>query len=122
MGAMRFLAICLTVLPVTAQQRPNQEAVFTQNCATCHSGTNERVPSREALSKMTPEAVFRALSSGAMRVQAAALNETAKRSLAEFVTGGALNLANAGAAATMPNRCPADAQQWRPGGASWSGW
>ena len=134
----RFGLSLLTVLPAAllaalltgtaiAQPRPTPEAVFTQTCATCHDGTSERIPSREALAKMTPESVFRAMSSGAMRTQAASLNEASKRSLAEFLTGAKLNIAQASGAAAMPNACPAatnsgQAQAWVPGGPTWSGW
>jgi len=66
------LLLTLTANPLLAQPAPvvNSQSLFDQNCASCHAD-------RSTLNKMTPEAVYRALTSGAMRPQAASLNEAA---------------------------------------------
>src|SRR5579863_5836457 len=115
--SMRFFASLLT-LPLFAQPAPvsNPQSLFEQNCASCHVD-------RSALNKTTPEAVFRAMSSGSMRPQAANLNESAKRSIAEYLTGAKLNLGQFADAKQMPNRCPGSPRPIDPAiGAAWNGW
>ena len=70
-----------------AQQPPNGEAVYKQHCASCHEGSLPRMPRREALRAMAPEAVDTALSSFSMRRQGSALSSAERRAVAAFVTG-----------------------------------
>jgi polyvinyl alcohol dehydrogenase (cytochrome) len=117
---MKFfvLLLTLTVQQILAQPAPvlNPQSLFEQNCASCHAD-------RAALNKMTPEAVYRALASGSMRPQAANLNEAMKRSIAEYLTGNKLNLAQIADAKLMPNRCPGNSRLGDPvGGPAWNGW
>lgn len=98
------------------------QLLFDQNCAMCHGAQPAAgAPDRDTLKKMTPEAVYKAITTGPMRAQAAELNEGAKRSIAEFLTGGKLNLAQFADAKQMPNQC-------KPGkpltltGLAWNGW
>jgi polyvinyl alcohol dehydrogenase (cytochrome) len=113
------LLFTLAVNKLGAQPAPglNPQALFEQNCATCHT------TDRDTLSKLTPETVYRALTSGPMRPQAASLNEGAKRSIAEYLTGNKLNLAQFADAKRMPNRCPGNSRLTDPAsGAAWNGW
>src|SRR5262245_23998393 len=71
----------------TAQQGPNGEAVYKQHCAGCHEGALPRMPTREALRAMSPEAIETALSSFSMRRQGAALTPADRRAVAAFLTG-----------------------------------
>ena len=117
-------AFLLTAIPLLAQPAPavNAQSLFEQNCAMCHAGqTTGGAPDRDTLKKMTAEAVFKAMSSGAMRTQAAALNEGAKRSIAEYLTGAKLNLTEIADAKQMPNRCAAGGKLTESGPA-WNGW
>jgi len=112
------LLLTLTANPLLAQPAPalNPQSLFEQNCASCHAD-------RSTLNKMTPEAVYRALTSGAMRPQAASLNEAAKRSIAEYLSGNKLNLAQFADAKQMPNRCPGNSRPVDPAsGPAWNGW
>ncbi|HYR82930.1 MAG TPA: PQQ-binding-like beta-propeller repeat protein [Terriglobia bacterium] len=61
--------------------------IYTQNCAMCHDGGNDRAPSRETLRQMSPERVLAALESGAMISMANRRSPAERRALAEFVTG-----------------------------------
>ena len=71
----------------TAQEIP-AEALWEDQCAVCHSGTSDsRAPSRETLALASPEAVVRALTTGTMQDQGAALSVAQRRALAEFLTG-----------------------------------
>jgi polyvinyl alcohol dehydrogenase (cytochrome) len=117
---MKFftLLLALTVQQALAQPAPalNPQSLFEQNCASCHAD-------RATLNQMTPEMVYRALTSGTMRPQAASLNEAAKRSIAEYLTGSKLNIAQFADAKQMPNRCPGNSRLTDPGSApAWNGW
>src|SRR5580704_16222874 len=112
------LLLAIMAQQLLAQPGPglNPQSLFEQNCASCHAD-------RTALNKSTPEAVYRTMSSGSMRPQAASLNEGAKRSIAEFLTGAKLNLAEFADAKQMPNRCPGNSRLGDPGsGPAWNGW
>jgi polyvinyl alcohol dehydrogenase (cytochrome) len=113
-----LLLLTLTAQQILAQPAPvlNPQSLFEQNCASCHAD-------RAALNKMTPEAVYRALTSGPMRPQAANLNEAAKRSIAEYLSGNRLNLSQFADAKQMPNRCPGSSRLGDPAsGPAWNGW
>jgi polyvinyl alcohol dehydrogenase (cytochrome) len=114
---MKSFASLLFPLLLSAQPAPvlTPQSLFEQNCATCHTD-------RATLNKMTPEAVYRATTRGPMHPQAANLTEAAKRSIAEYLTGGALKLAQIADAKQMPNRCPGSKLNDPAIGPAWSGW
>jgi polyvinyl alcohol dehydrogenase (cytochrome) len=122
------LPLILTAIAdaLSAQPAPalNSQALFEQNCASCHAAqAADGIPDRATLNKMTPEAIYRAMTSGPMRQQAATLNESARRSLAEYLTGARLNLAQFADAKQMPNRCPGSSRLADPAaGPAWNGW
>ena len=104
------LLFTLTLNQLAAQPAPavNPQSLFEQNCASCHAAqAADGAPDRATLNKMTPETVYRAISSGPMRQQAASLTEASRRSIAEYLTGSTLKLAQFADAKQMPNRCPA---------------
>ena len=113
-----FLLLSLTVQQALAQPAPvlNAQSLFEQNCASCHAD-------RATLNKLTPESVYRALNSGTMRPQAASLNEAAKRSISEYLTGSKLNIGQFADAKQMPNRCSGNSRLTDPGSSpAWNGW
>src|SRR4029453_9475010 len=69
------------------QTAPSGEAVYKHHCASCHEGALPRMPTREALRAMAPEAVDTALSSFSMRRQGSALSSAERRAVAAFVSG-----------------------------------
>ncbi len=72
---------------------------------------------------MTPEAIYAALTTGAMVQQAASLSNDDKRVLAEFFGGRPLGAADQGDAKNMTNHCAANPQMGNiAAGASWTGW
>ncbi len=112
------LLLAIAAHQLLAQPGPglNPQSLFEQNCASCHAD-------RTALNKSTPEAVYRAMTSGSMRSQAVSLNEAAKRSIAEYLTGAKLNLAQFADAQQMPNRCAGGARLGDPASSpAWNGW
>jgi polyvinyl alcohol dehydrogenase (cytochrome) len=106
--------LALLAQPLSAQPAPagNAKALFDKNCASCHAV--------ETLKDKTPEVIFRTLTIGAMRQQAASLTEANRRSLAEFLSGATLKLAQFADAKAMPNRCTGNPPS--TGGAAWNGW
>ncbi len=119
-----FFTVALRVVFAQPAPAPNGPSQFEQNCASCHAAqAADGTPDRATLNKMTPEAVYRAMTSGPMRSQAAGLNESAKRGIAEYLTGSKLNLAQFADAKQMPNRCTGSARLTDPGnGPAWNGW
>jgi polyvinyl alcohol dehydrogenase (cytochrome) len=114
---MKLIALLLVPLlaqHLSAQPSPagNAKALFDNNCATCHAV--------ETLKDKTPEVIFRALTTGTMRQQAASLTEANRRSIAEFLSGATLKLAQFADAKAMPNRCAGNPPA--TGGAAWNGW
>src|SRR5580698_6739548 len=104
-----LLAQSLSAQPAAAG---NAKALFDKNCASCHAG--------ETLKDKTPEVIFRALTTGTMRQQAASLTEGNRRSLAEFLSGATLKLAQFADAKAMPNHCAGTPRS--TGVAAWNGW
>src|SRR2546425_165913 len=74
------------------------EKVFKTTCAGCHEAGVDRAPHPATLSLMTPESVYRTITSGVMKVQASGLTDTERRQVAEYLTRhklGAIAVASA---------------------------
>ena len=83
-------------LPLAAQQnvaaQPEEErdgeALFGTYCATCHGAEdNERAPSPEALSALSPDYIVIALTNGPMRLEGSRIGGLERRAIAEYLTG-----------------------------------
>src|SRR6476659_1333186 len=127
MRSSMALALLVFVIPAMAeaqQAAPNGEAVYKQHCAGCHEGSMPRMPNREALRGMAPEAVDTALSSFSMRRQGASLSPAERRAVAAFVTGRAPGSYKAPLDAIAKTAfCSASSAPRDPlAGASWNGW
>ncbi len=62
-------------------------ALFEKHCSLCHrSQSATRAPLRDALSRMSRQAILAALETGSMKIQAAALTAGERRSVAEFLS------------------------------------
>ena len=103
------------------------DAVFDQNCASCHETGNParpaNAPDRKALHKLTPEAVYESISNGSMKDRAQSLSDAQRQAIAEYIGGRKLGTVAAGDAARMSNRCgenpPIGDIAASP---SWNGW
>ena len=88
----------------------------------CH-GKIEQAPSLATLKNLSPEKIYRTLTTGAMKTQAASLTDQQKIRVAEFLSGRKLGGAEAGDAQSMSNPCRTHAAvsdgSSRP---SWNGW
>jgi polyvinyl alcohol dehydrogenase (cytochrome) len=101
------------------------EVVFGKACAQCHAGAHpaNRAPNQQTLERMTPEAIYAAVTTGVMAPAAKKLTDTEKRELAEYLGGRPLDLSNSGSAARMPNRCKINPYLSMPRtDAEWNGW
>jgi polyvinyl alcohol dehydrogenase (cytochrome) len=75
--------------PVAATTAHPGEAIYKQNCATCHDNTETtRAPSRENLKGMSFQFVNYALTQGKMKDMGAALSAEQRAQVVSFVTGG----------------------------------
>ncbi len=61
-------------------------ALYTQHCQHCHNGTVSRAPQLLWLMMMSPQKIFKALNTGLMKSQAAALSTQQHRQLAEYIS------------------------------------
>jgi polyvinyl alcohol dehydrogenase (cytochrome) len=71
---------------VDREQLPGA-AIYHARCQHCHEGQIAKAPSRTFVELMTPEAIYRALSVGIMRIQTAGLNDADERHVAEYLSG-----------------------------------
>lgn len=87
-------AIMLGAGPASAQDTaPDGEALYQASCASCHDGSVDRAPDRDALGLMQPEQVLAAMETGPMISMAVLRSAEQRRSIAEFVTGKRLGTA-----------------------------
>src|SRR5262249_52771026 len=105
--------------PQDAPSASRGAAIFQSNCATCHAGTDPRVPSVAALQERTPESSVDALTVGAMREQGAALSSAEKRTVADYL---AARREGARAFQAGENRCASPPPLTLAGGPRWNGW
>ena len=114
-------------------ERMAANALFNQHCASCHQNakasanavplTGRTAPNTEVLGQMSTEAIYAALTTGAMAEQGRSLTNDQKRMIAEFFGGHPLGSSDAGEAAHMANRCSSNPPLANLAGeASWNGW
>jgi polyvinyl alcohol dehydrogenase (cytochrome) len=109
-GAILLMALmCLAARAASAQDRPppvvphapnpRGEKIFNEVCAPCHEHGGARAPDAYLLKLMTASSIYGTLTTGAMRIQAQALDDEEKSAVAEFLAG---------------SRAPADAKLLPP--------
>jgi polyvinyl alcohol dehydrogenase (cytochrome) len=79
----------LTARSAEAERSPGAQ-VYREVCAACHDSGANRAPQRMSLFDMTPEAVLRALTTGAMRQQGSTLTIAQKTAVSEYLSGRAM--------------------------------
>lgn len=80
--------------------------LFKNNCTNCHGAVPvEHAPTEATIKTMTPERIYEAITTGAMRSQAAKLTDVEKLLLAEYMGGRKLDRSDLGDAKNMPNVC-----------------
>ena len=70
--------------------------IFAAHCAVCHAHAVNRAPAVSILGMMSPTAIERALTVGAMRLEARTLSEPEKRSISEYLSGRKSSAQNPG--------------------------
>lgn len=60
---------------------------YVERCSHCHDAGTPRAPSRRMLQFLSTASIYRALSTGVMQQQAAALTDEQKQAVAEYLTG-----------------------------------
>ena len=115
---MPVVALALALSSSAFAQSPDGAAVFADRCATCHAGTDQRIPPVAALRQRSADAILDALVTGAMRQQGTELTDAERRAVADFLGG---RLPGGGASASS-SRCPNPAAFDPSKGASWAGW
>jgi polyvinyl alcohol dehydrogenase (cytochrome) len=86
----------------------NGSRQFGEHCRTCHGNPQmERAPDPSALKRMSPESIYAAIATGAMKEQAKDLADADKRAIAEYLAGRRLGASENGDASAMANRCAA---------------
>jgi polyvinyl alcohol dehydrogenase (cytochrome) len=126
---MFLLSLWAGVAAAQQQSQPKgwvaAQVQFEKNCSKCHVNGNSQAQAapREALMKLTPEAIYASMTSGSMSVQAMDLTEDQKRLIAQHLGGRPVGVASAGDAKAMSNRCAANPPLGDPSsGAYWNGW
>jgi len=110
----------LFAAPVFAQ---DGSALFNTYCAICHDGgASSQAPSREVLSRMTPEQILQALENGAMKTQAAERSRAQRRALAEYLSGKPFGTAQAAMPSTAFCGATIGAAPTSLAGPGWNGW
>src|SRR5690349_24858818 len=92
---MKLLVAVLALAALVVAAEPDGATVYKQRCAICHDVSGEtRAPAPAAMRLMSPENIVRALDSGLMKEQGAALSAADRRTVAEFLTGKSIGRAN----------------------------
>lgn len=119
----RVSMMILLLVEFATAQSPEAGRLFEQSCVTCHGNAAvEKAPDPSVLRQMSPEAVYKSLTSGAMVPQAEKLSDAQKRVIAEYL-GGRNMVEGSGDAVQMANKCasnpPITSLSATP---AWNGW
>lgn len=127
-----FVLVHLASVAALAQTRPQLRALgegagarlFGDVCQSCHGNPQVRGAMSPATMKLlTPERIYEALTTGAMKTQAQNLTDQQKIDIAQWVGGRRMGATATGDAQTMMNRCRSNTAFTAANtGASWNGW
>jgi polyvinyl alcohol dehydrogenase (cytochrome) len=112
------LLLCINTAAGAQSAAPDGSEIYTQRCASCHDQTGARIPTRDALQRLSPSRILKTLDFGAMMSIAYPLRRNEREAVAKFLGHGADDPPLPASAFCKPNlrimRGPASA--------SWSGW
>ena len=119
-------ALACACIALAAQARDAQDgaALYQKNCAGCHDSGASRVPSRQALKRLSPERILLALESGTMMMMGARRTAPERHAIAEFLAAKPFG----SEPVTVPPQaafCRGDAAAFPNDpliGAHWNGW
>ena len=112
-----LLGLCVSATLFAAG--PDGATLYNLRCAKCHDKPEERVPSKDTLSKRTPEEVVKALTSGAMQAFATGLKADEIAALATYLTG---KIPGTTVQAPEANLCSSTSSRFALDGPQWTGW
>src|SRR5262249_13617166 len=100
------------------EAKPSGGDVYAKYCASCHDQVGARIPTREALSKMSPARILRTLDFGLMMSIAYPIRRDEREAVAKFLGTGVDEAAPPASAFCKANRpiMAAGAEE------SWTGW
>lgn len=130
---MRYVCLfALTTVLLQAQETSKMDGspkdgskTYQARCASCHDHPAERVPALQAIKAMSGEAIYRAVTSGPMKTQAAGLSITDLLALIAFIgPTGSSSPAGAAPVRTCKTAPAFDADAGSPqwNGPQWNGW
>lgn len=118
-----IMATGLGALPAAAQQAPNGEGIYAEQCARCHDAGIALVPTREALGAFTPEIIENTLTTFAMSNIGEGMSHAERRAVAEYVAGAPGALPAPLDVIPASARCTASPNVANPlAGPAWNGW
>src|SRR3954452_22400199 len=123
--SLTLILILLSTPTLFAQRLSESTGVnlFKSNCTKCHGITAvEHAPTEATIKQMPPERIYAAITTGSMKENAAALTDSDKRLLAEYMGGRKLDKEDAGDMKNMPNPCAAHPPVKDMNAPSWNGW
>jgi len=113
---MRYVWLLL-LWAASLLQAQDGAALYAQRCASCHDSPSGRVPSTSAIKQMTPEAIYSALTIGAMKAQASGLSTQQLVSIIVYIApAGRTNVKTA-----FEKSCSGN-NSFKPGVSAWGGW
>jgi len=123
---LQVFCLIVGIWPVVARAQSESAGVtqYFNNCASCHENTDiaQQAPRTAVLKQMTSEHVLDVLTNGSMRSNAAALSDTDKRLIAEWVGGRKIDNESVGAAEKMTNICSSHQPVRESTASAWNGW
>lgn len=121
MRALKFALVPLALAGIlSAAEAPiDAAALYGTRCGTCHdNSTSDRMPKRAEIASRTPEAVFNAMFSGAMLIQASGLTQDEGRAIARYLTGKEFTIGSG----PVTGLCTAPARAFALNAGDWNGW
>src|SRR6185369_16527383 len=86
MKTARVLLVIGIVAHAGAAPAQDGATLYARHCASCHEGGDGSAPGRAVMRRLAPAQIVRALETGAMRVQGAALRPAERRALAAHLS------------------------------------
>ena len=105
--------------PATVQEDHPGKAVYQSLCVNCHEGQVPKAPHLSMLQIMSPESIYRALTTGVMQDEAAGLDDKQKREVAEYLSGHAFGATSAQAAPACTGQAAMFDRTATPGTTNW---